>query len=68
MRPSEAATFIGMTVAQVRQACRKGLIPAVKRNLDNGDPNAYVWDISKKDAVYYKRNRPRSGPKRKDER
>lgn len=60
MSPAEAAVVIGMSAAQVRQACRKGLIRAVKRPFYNG----HVYDISKAEARRYRDHRPRRGPKK----
>ena len=67
MNPREAAEYIGMSSTQIRQACRKGMIRAKKKKLNNGDPNAYEWSISTKEAQRYKDNRPRTGPKKKED-
>jgi hypothetical protein len=63
MKPSEVAKLIGITHAQVLAAVRKGAIPSRKKKLDNGNPNAFVYEISRKDALYYRDNRPKRGPK-----
>jgi len=63
MKPSEAAKLIGISHAQMLQAVRKGLIPARKKKLDNGNPKAFVYDIKERDALYYRDNRPKRGPK-----
>jgi len=67
MKPSEVAKMIGMSHAQVLQACRKGLIPSRKKKLDNGNPKAFVYEIARKDALYYKTHRPKRGPKPRSE-
>ena len=68
MKPSEVAKLIGMSHAQVLQACRKKLIPSRKKKLDNGNPNAFVYEIARKDAIYYRDNRPKRGPKPRSKR
>lgn len=65
MQPSEAAKLIGITHAQVCQAVRKGLLPAKKRKLNNGNPGAFTYEISERDAIYYRDHRPKRGPKPK---
>lgn len=65
MRPSEAAKVIGISIAQMRQACRKGLIPSKKRNNPLA-PGAHIYELKEKDVLYYKDNRPRPGPKKKE--
>jgi hypothetical protein len=66
MTPSKAAKLIGISAQQVRNACRAGTIPSTKKPLDNGDPEAFMYWIELKDALYYKRNRPSKGPKPKE--
>jgi len=61
----EAAKLIGMSRSQLQQACRKGLIPAIKEPIEFGGPEAYAWVINKKDAIYYRNNRPKPGKKKK---
>lgn len=63
MNPRQAAKIIGISPQQVRQACRKGLIKARKVKLQNGSPNAYTYAISQAEAIRYKNNRPKRGPK-----
>ena len=65
MRASEAADIIGITPAQMRQAIRKGLIRAARR-ANPLDPNGHIYDLKEKDVLYYKENRPRPGPKKKE--
>jgi len=64
MRPSEAATIIGISRAQCRQAIRKGLLPAKKRK-NPLDPHGHIYDVSERDAVYYRDHRPKRGPKKR---
>jgi len=63
MKPSEAAAVIGISHAQVLWAIRKGMIPSKRKKLDNGNQNAFVYDIKEKDAIYYRDHRPKRGPK-----
>ena len=65
MTPKKAAEIIGISPAQMRLACRKGLILATKVRLENGDPNAFVYNLLKRDVLYYKAHRPKRGPKGK---
>lgn len=64
----QAAEIIGISKSQVLQACRKGTLKAKKRKLDNGDPEAFHYEIAVKDAEWYRDNRPRKGPKPRSER
>lgn len=64
MTPSKAADIIGITVAQVRHACRKGTLRARKKRI-RSSPDAYYYDIKERDVLYYKHHRPRTGPKPK---
>ena len=65
MMPSEAARTIGMSDSQLRQAIRKKLIPA-KKKPNPLVPGAYIYDLRERDVIYYKNNRPRPGPKKKE--
>lgn len=65
MRAAKAADIIGITPAQMRQAIRKGLIPATKR-INPLDPEGHIYDLKEKDVLWYKENRPRPGPKKRE--
>ena len=60
MNCREAADVIGMSVVQVRYACRKGLLPARKNRKSN---KVVEYEIAYKDAMHYRDNRPKKGPK-----
>lgn len=63
MRASEAARVIGMSIAQMRQACRKGLIPSKKKK-NPLTPGAHIYELKEKDVLYYRDHRPKRGPKK----
>ena len=66
MRASEAARVIGMSIAQMRQACRKRLIPSKKKK-NPLTPGAHIYELKEKDVLWYKDHRPKRGPKKEKE-
>jgi hypothetical protein len=63
MTPAEAAKIIRISLSQIRQAVRKGLIPAEKKPLLNGNPKAFEYDLRIQDVLFYRDHRPKPGPK-----
>lgn len=65
MNPRQAAELIGISHQQVLYAVRKGLLKATKKKLNNGNPNAFTYEIRQKEVERYRDNRPKRGPKPK---
>lgn len=60
MTPAQAAKLIGITAPQVRLLIRQGRIFAVRKQAAGGQ---FVYDIDRSDVLYYRRHRPKRGPK-----